>query len=238
MSKLVHNIERRMKRMGLTQKSLAIKAGLNETAVRDILKGRSKDPQLSTLRALGRILGCTVEDLYKGNAGRAGYGLADRKQPWPANASGKAKAIAEEDAPDILFVEELDISAASGPQALLDGRARRVAGTWQVPADALDKKAGDYRRLFIVKVSGDAMAPDILSGDRVMVDTGDLMPSPSGVFLLWDGAGFILRRCEIKPNTKPLRITLRARNNDYGAYEVALKEVTVCGRIIGRWHKI
>jgi transcriptional regulator with XRE-family HTH domain len=239
MNKLVNNIERRMKRMGLTQKALALKAGLNETAVRDILKGRSRDPQLSTLRALGRILGCTVEELYKGNAGRAGYGVADRQQPWPANAGGKAKNVDEDDAPDSLFVEELDITAAGSPSALLDGRARKVAGTWQMPDDVFGKRfPGNQRELFLVKVEGDAMVPDFMPGDRVMINTADVMPSPSGVFLVWDGAGLILRRCEIKPNTKPLRITLRARNPDYGAHEVSLKEVTVCGRVVGRWHRV
>ncbi len=76
MSKLVINLEKRMRDMGLTQKGLALKAGLNETAVRDILQGRSRDPQLSTLRALSRVLRCGVEDLFQDNA-RPRAGLAE-----------------------------------------------------------------------------------------------------------------------------------------------------------------
>jgi transcriptional regulator with XRE-family HTH domain len=53
---------------GFNQKSLARFAGLNETAVRDILKGRSKNPRLDTLEALARALDCTVVQLAGGRS--------------------------------------------------------------------------------------------------------------------------------------------------------------------------
>jgi len=56
-------LRRRMVAQGSNQKSLARKAGLNETAVRDILKGRSRSPRIDTLEALARALSCTVHEL-------------------------------------------------------------------------------------------------------------------------------------------------------------------------------
>jgi transcriptional regulator with XRE-family HTH domain len=56
-------LRRRMEAIGHNQKSLARAAELNETAVRDILKGRSKYPRVDTLGAIAKVLGCTVNDL-------------------------------------------------------------------------------------------------------------------------------------------------------------------------------
>ncbi len=69
-SNLIVQLRRRMQAAGYNQKSLARVAQLNETAVRDILKGRSKNPRIDTLEALARILGCSVTVL-RGEEGRA-----------------------------------------------------------------------------------------------------------------------------------------------------------------------
>jgi transcriptional regulator with XRE-family HTH domain len=56
-------IRRRMQKSGLTQKALALKAGLNETYVRDILYGRSKNPRHEGLVAIATALNCSILDL-------------------------------------------------------------------------------------------------------------------------------------------------------------------------------
>ena len=63
---LQSELRRRMLAQGFNQKSLARNAGLNETAVRDILKGRSRSPRIDTLEALARTLSCSVPDLTGG----------------------------------------------------------------------------------------------------------------------------------------------------------------------------
>jgi DNA-binding XRE family transcriptional regulator len=45
------------------QKSLAQAAGLHDTAVRDILKGRSKKPEIPTVMAIAGALGVPIEQL-------------------------------------------------------------------------------------------------------------------------------------------------------------------------------
>jgi transcriptional regulator with XRE-family HTH domain len=62
-SPLQAELRRRMVALGSNQKSLARKAGLNETAVRDILQGRSRSPRIDTLEAIARALSCTVHEL-------------------------------------------------------------------------------------------------------------------------------------------------------------------------------
>ena len=65
-SALQAELRRRMTECGFNQKSLARTAGLNETAVRDILKGRSRSPRIDTLEALARVLDCSVIHLTGG----------------------------------------------------------------------------------------------------------------------------------------------------------------------------
>lgn len=49
--------------LGLTQKALAMLAGVNETYVRDLYKGKSRNPTTGKLAAIARALGCRLEDL-------------------------------------------------------------------------------------------------------------------------------------------------------------------------------
>lgn len=63
MQQLVQNLTRLMKEKDFNQKSLALAAGLNETAVRDILKGKSLNPRLDTLQRLAAALRCHIWDI-------------------------------------------------------------------------------------------------------------------------------------------------------------------------------
>ncbi|MCP4394251.1 MAG: helix-turn-helix domain-containing protein [Alphaproteobacteria bacterium] len=70
-SKLSENILACLKQSGLNQKSAAVKAGLSETAIRDILVGRSKNPRADTIRKIADLFGCTPAELL-GNDQDAG----------------------------------------------------------------------------------------------------------------------------------------------------------------------
>jgi transcriptional regulator with XRE-family HTH domain len=48
---------------GLTQQELAMRAGLSVSVVAQTEQGVNDDPRLSTLRALARALGVTINDL-------------------------------------------------------------------------------------------------------------------------------------------------------------------------------
>lgn len=63
---------RRMREASIGQKALAARAGLNETYVRDLLRGRSRNPKADHLAKLAAALNCRVEDLIDpGGTGRA-----------------------------------------------------------------------------------------------------------------------------------------------------------------------
>jgi transcriptional regulator with XRE-family HTH domain len=60
---IARNVRLRMKAKGLGQKALSLKAGLNDTYVRDLFKGKSLNPRQEHLQKLALALECRVSDL-------------------------------------------------------------------------------------------------------------------------------------------------------------------------------
>lgn len=66
MKNIKERIEFIMQERGLRAKELSSKANLNETAIRDILKGRSKNPRIDTTRKIAKALNIRHEWLLDG----------------------------------------------------------------------------------------------------------------------------------------------------------------------------
>ena len=62
----VHNLRRLMDEQGLNPRKLSLLAGLNATAVRDMIEGRSHFPRYDTVQALADVLGTTPAILMSG----------------------------------------------------------------------------------------------------------------------------------------------------------------------------
>ncbi|HEY2105557.1 MAG TPA: helix-turn-helix transcriptional regulator [Candidatus Binataceae bacterium] len=60
---VARQVHYRMVDMGLSPKALSLRAGLNETYVRDLLIGRSRNPKGHQLTQLAAALECEVADL-------------------------------------------------------------------------------------------------------------------------------------------------------------------------------
>lgn len=119
-----------------------------------------------------------------------------------------------------------------------------VRAEWGIPAEFLRGELHvEPGKAWITEVYGDSMydpvhpgAPGSLCpGDRVIVDTGDVRPSPPGPFALWDGTGLVVKMVEVIPGTDPVRLRLSSRNPSYGSYEVTEDEARIIGRVRGRF---
>lgn len=94
-------------------------------------------------------------------------------------------------------------------------------------------------RARILEIQGDSMydpanpsAPgSFYPGERVIVDTDDVRPTPPGAFALHDGAGVIVKMVEVIPGSEPIRIRLTGRNPRYETYEVDADHVPIVGRV-------
>lgn len=64
----IANVLRRLREAAeMTQQQLAVAAGLSVSAVSQIEQGTNTDPRMSTLKALARALGVTVDELTRDN---------------------------------------------------------------------------------------------------------------------------------------------------------------------------
>ena len=55
----------------------------------------------------------------------------------------------------------------------------------------------------MLDTNGDSMAPTILSGERVVVDTGHKTPTPDGLYAIRDTFGsIVVKRLQVMRNTQ------------------------------------
>jgi len=94
-------------------------------------------------------------------------------------------------------------------------------------------RSGTPLRITIVK--GGSMEPTLRAGQLVAVDTGDRVPSPPGLFVIWDGLGLVIKRVEPVAGSSPPRVRLSADNPRYSAWELPLDDVDIEGRVVGCW---
>jgi phage repressor protein C with HTH and peptisase S24 domain len=220
--RLVHEIERRMKALGMNALNTAKRAGLGNDAVRDILRGRSLKPSHDTVAKIAKALGCSPSD------------LTGERPPAPKAALS-----------DVVTVAELEVHVAAGLGAdgdtliLAAEEAGAVLGTFTFPRTSFREMVpGSSEGVRMIAVRGDSMVPTLWPGQRVMVDTADKTPSPPGVFVIWDGLGLVLKRVELVPGSDPMRIRISSENERYTAYERTLDEAHINGRVIGVWARM
>ena len=230
-TRLVTEIKRRMKALGIeSMKELSDRAGLKETYVKDIFSGKSKNPTGTKLQQLAQKgLGCTVSDLMN-------EGPANRQRLRP-DAEGNA---------DTVSINELDVHIAAG-QGMSDDagglmaehEAGAVVGVHTYPAASFREAYGiNPNRIRILPVRGTSMEPELWSGQRVMVDIEDQVPSPPGVFAVWDGLGVVFKYVEVIPNSDPLRVRISSAHPAFKPYERNVEEAYINGRVIGVWKRM
>lgn len=170
----------------------------------------------------------------------AGVGRGSTLAQPPAEATVTSGPAAPDVATPVtgamLAVAELDIRAGAGG-GLVPGHAEeRVVAHWQLPPEVIRPyTATPPEALKIITVQGDSMEPTLFPGQRVMVDSADTIPSPPGIFVVWDGLGFVIKRVEPVAHADPPRVRISSDNPHYSAYERTLDEAYIQGRVIGQW---
>ena len=104
-----------------------------------------------------------------------------------------------------------------------------------IPSDS--RSAENTSRFRPLRVEGDAMAPDFRPGEIVMVDTDHAVPSPPGVYAIFDGFGLVLKQLEPILGNGAQRIRVSSRNKEYDAHEVPFSGIRIAGRVVGKWQQ-
>jgi transcriptional regulator with XRE-family HTH domain len=109
---------------------------------------------------------------------------------------------------------------------------------WRFPKKWLEEEMRlTAATIKVVVIVGSAMAPDLLDGDRVLIDRTHRDPRQGGIFAIREGDGFLIKHVELLRDAedKP-RIRCTSSNPAYRPFELVLDgtEVEIIGRVAGR----
>jgi transcriptional regulator with XRE-family HTH domain len=207
---LVRELQRRMTLARLSQKRLALMAGLNETAVRDIVTGRSQHPRHDTLQKLANALDCTVNDLIDERSG-------------PSARTG-------DDAEAFLIISRFDPEADKGTASMTSpgGAASEMAfqASWLARITTTP-----VNQLAMITMDGDGMSPTIHAGDSLLVDLTQWSPGSDGIYVIRNNGGILVKRLSVDPLRQSVAIA--SDNSAYPDLEPAtLLNLDLVGRVI------
>ena len=79
-------------------------------------------------------------------------------------------------------------------------------------------------RLLVLDTTGDSMAPTIVSGERVIVDTGHKTPTPDGLYAIRDTFDcIVVKRLQVMRSSRPTRVKIISDNPNHPSEETPLE---------------
>lgn len=235
-----------MRRFGVSPNRLARTAGISEGTIRAFRDNPEREFNLGTLKKISRAfleLGVPAETIDR--LFTPATAVSELGEPVPNVAgrgrAGESRQYGGEEMQNTIslpsamaIIPEVDVRVAAGDGTMVQEEA--IVNHWVMPRSFIRaKSAATPEHLRIVQVVGDSMAPDFLPGDRVMVDTSDRMPTPPGVFVIWDGMGQVIKRVDYYHSDEVPMVKLISRNEEYEARMEPLASVYINGRVIGKW---
>lgn len=142
---------------------------------------------------------------------------------------------------DMIHINEIDVRAYSGDGGLGEvmlGDESAVLRRYYFPKAEIKSAFGaDPAHVQILEAIGDSMLGTINPGEKVFVNLGDTVPSPPGIFVVWDGLALVLKRIEFIANSDPPMVTISSDNPRYKPYDRLVGEAYIQGRVVGSWQR-
>jgi transcriptional regulator with XRE-family HTH domain len=88
-------------------------------------------------------------------------------------------------------------------------------------------------RLLVLETNGDSMTPTIVSGERVVIDTGHKTPTPDGLYAIRDTfENIVVKRLQVLRAARPTRVKIISDNPNHPSEEMPLGELEVVGKVL------
>jgi phage repressor protein C with HTH and peptisase S24 domain len=207
----------RIRQLGMSVAEVAREAGVNRSFVYDILRGRSRVPNLDKLTRIAQVVKVEPEWLLSGK------GRVEGDDP-----------ITENYHHDFVAIQYAAARPSMGGGAIVADEERTGRDFHFRRAWIRDRLKAAPSMLRVMGVQGDSMTPTLKDGDVVLVDMNQRNPIPPGVFVLHDGMGLVAKRLEYVPMSEPPRVRIISDNQQYSPYECTAEEVNIVGRV--RWY--
>lgn len=205
-----------MKKRGMTSVDLAKRADVKMSFIYDVISGKSANPSTVKLARVADVLGVNLNYL-------AGH----TNDPAPVHSP----YVSRSDEGPYVSVPHVSIDISANGAAVAsqenEGEDYHFHRSWI--RDHLRAQESDLR---MMQVRGDSMVPTLCNGDMVLVDTGKKMPTPPGIFLLFDGFGLVAKRLEMVSESGRKRLSIMSDNPQYQTYERGVDETLIIGRVV------
>jgi len=219
-------INARLRRMKISAAALQQAAGVGPDQIRKI--GEGKVPSALTLARLARALRTTMDDLS--SAAPPQFGLAEGPQELFVQQPTAVAVSSEAPPPEFLSIAPAPYGARLGG---LPAATATLLPDFQVQAELLRHRLNGGANDFLWSdVDGSEMSPDLISGDRVLIDWRRRDPAFPGLYAIEAGQGLAARWLEPAMATEPQRYRVRCSDPRFPPYEVAGGELRVVGRIV------
>lgn len=173
-----------------SQAAVATMASISRPSLVEILAGRSV-PTNQTLESLCGVLGVSRDVIID---------------------AGGVPAARDHDSLALVPLHDVLVSAGHGVDAVEAGDSPESLG---FPSGWLRRQFGDPRRLRVVHVKGDSMAPTLHDGDMVMIDISRRDPV-DGIFVLRLDDQLMVKRVHF-PSAR--RVLVTSDNRDYDRWD-------------------
>lgn len=204
-----------MKKRGLSSVDLARKADVKTSFLYDVISGKSTNPSSVKLARVAECLGVSLTYL-------AGSGT---------NTSEGYQFSLPDSVTDYVAVARMNVEVSAGGGTIVTTENPEEYYHFRKDwiRNHLRVASGDLR---IVTVHGDSMEPTLCNNDMILIDTTQQHPSPSGIYVLFDGMGLVVKRLELVANPQSPKIRITSDNSHYATYECALAEANIVGRVV------
>jgi transcriptional regulator with XRE-family HTH domain len=144
--------------------------------------------------------------------------------------------------PAVGQVPELDTRAGLGGGGLPAREMRKEgrhadalkAEGWLFPTSFVrDQLHSSPARLLVLDTNGDSMAPTIMSGERVIIDTGHKTPTPDGLYAIRDTFEcIVVKRLQVLRSARPTRVKIISDNANHPSEEAPLADLEIVGKVL------
>jgi transcriptional regulator with XRE-family HTH domain len=105
---------------------------------------------------------------------------------------------------------------------------------WLFPSSFVrDHLHASSGRLLVLETNGDSMTPTIVSGERVVIDTGHKTPTPDGLYAIRDTfENIVVKRLQVLRAARPTRVRIISDNPNHPSEETPLSDLEVVGKVL------
>lgn len=199
-----------MERRGERPAPLAVRAGLSDSAIRDLFR-KGASPKLSTALALAGALGASIDEV-----------IAAGHRPRRVDLGAVAP-----DSSRLIPVYDVGASAGSGAFVEAEAHIHNLAFDSAFLRLMTDAAARD---LCIIKVQGHSMEPTLIDGDQVLVDRSKTNLSFDGLFVIrFDDALHVKR---VGRSTNAGHVLVISDHPSYPTLDMAKSDLHPIGRVL------